>query len=404
MSPGTGSSGLGSGPDDLSHDDLFALIPLAIELVHSQGELKAVTALRAKGYEPELVRSAVEQVTLRDGLDQHWPTNWLLTRDGVEQASHPLVAQFHAQVVAESGVTSIVDLTAGIGSDCAALAERGINVTAIERDPRTIVVLAHNMSRYSQATIIDGDSDVVAPASSAYFVDPARRSGTRTATGARALPERDPERWSPPLSSVIARSHSATIFMKAAPAFEPPPGWARYCISLDRNLVEMFTTNAHSGTCAVVIDSKASTTSILTETNFSPRDRDQQLDKYLFELDPAVTRAHLGSQLCSQMAHNLNLFEIGTKGMWLTGSTALFGPYWRCFMVHDTFPVKDIAHKVAHLPGVAIKNKDSLLDFNTLRKAAKKPDHNAWAVVITSVNGQEVGVLVSRVTTTELGQ
>lgn len=383
-----------------SHADLFTLIPLATDLVHSDGELKAVTTLRARGYDPELVRSAVEQVTLRDGLDHHWPTTWLLTRDGAEQASHPLVANFHAQVVAESGVASIVDLTAGLGSDCAAMAERGIKVTAIERDPRTLTALSHNLSKYTSTVIIDGDSDVVAPTSNAYFIDPARRSGTRTATGARALPERDPERWSPPLSKVLARSKSATVFMKAAPAFEPPSGWARYCISLDRNLVEMFTTNALSGTFAVVIDSKANTTNILIDTDNTPVDKDQQLDKYLYELDPAVTRAQMGSQL----AHNMNLSELGTKGMWLTGSTALFGPYWRCFMVHDTFPVKEIAQKVAHLPGVAIKNKDSHLDFTTLRKAAKKPDDNVWAVVITSVNGQELGVLVSRITTAELGQ
>lgn len=390
---------MNAGPQ-VSDEDLFALIPLAAELVGSVGELKAVTSLRAQGYDPELVRRAIEQVTLRTKLDSQWPTNWLLTRDGVEQASHPLVADFHAHVVKDSGVTSIVDLTAGIGSDCAALAARGIEVTAIERDPTTVSALAHNMIPYSQVKIIDGDSDVVAPPSNAYFVDPARRSGTRTATGSRALPERDPERWSPPLSRVLARSQSAAVFMKAAPAFEPPVGWARYCISLDRNLVEMFTTNAHSGTFAVVIDSKANTTSVLTATDFSPSNRHQQLEKYLYELDPAVTRAQLGSQL----AHDMNVNELGAKGMWLTGSGALFGPYWRCFMVHDTFPVKEMAQKVAHLPGVAIKNKDSQLDFTTLRKAAKKPDHNKWAVVITSINGQEIAVLVSRVTTAEPAQ
>lgn len=390
---------MNAGPQ-VSDEDLFPLIPLAAELVGSVGELKAVTSLRAQGYDPELVRRAVEQVTLRTKLDSHWPTNWLLTRDGVEQASHPLVADFHAQVVKDSRVTSIVDLTAGIGCDCAALAARGIEVTAIERDPKTVSALAHNMIPYSQVKIIDGDSDVVAPASNAYFVDPARRSGTRTATGSRALPERDPERWSPPLSRVLTRSQSAAVFMKAAPAFEPPVGWARYCISLDRNLVEIFTTNAHSGTFAVVIDSKANTTSVLTATDFSPSNRNQQLERYLYELDPAVTRAQLGSQL----AHDMNVNELGAKGMWLTGSGALFEPYWRCFMVHDTFSVKEMAQKVAHLPGVAIKNKDSQLDFTTLRKAAKKPDHNKWAVVITSINGQEIAVLVSRVTTAEPAQ
>ena len=160
--------------------EVLDLIPLAATLVQSEGGLKAITLLRSQGYSPELVRSALEQVDLRSGLDSHWPADWLLTRDGAEQASHPLVARFHAQIVAESGVSSIVDLTAGIGSDCAAMAERGIAVIAIERDPRTLAALTHNLSQYSEARIIDGDSDVVAPTSDAYFVDPARRSGTRT--------------------------------------------------------------------------------------------------------------------------------------------------------------------------------------------------------------------------------
>ena len=380
--------------------EVLDLIPLAATLVQSEGGLKAITLLRSQGYSPELVRSALEQVDLRAGLDSHWPADWLLTRDGAEQASHPLVARFHAQIVAESGVSSIVDLTAGIGSDCAAMAERGIAVIAIERDPRTLAALTHNLSKYSETKIIDGDSEVVAPTSGAYFVDPARRSGTRTASGARALPERDPERWSPPLSRILARSHSSKIFMKAAPAFEPPAGWARYCISLDRNLVEMFTTNAHSGTYAIAIDSQANATNVLEEQpDLEPSRHAEQIGAYLFELDPAVTRANLGTQL----ALNHNLEGLGTKRIWLTGDAALASPWWRCYQVHDVFPMKELAQHVSHLPGVAIKSRDSHLDFNSLRKAAKKPDHNVWAVVVTSVhqvssqNEREVGVLVSRV-------
>jgi len=55
---------------------------------------------------------------------------------------------------------------------------------------------------------------------------------------------------------------------------------------------------------------------------------------------------------------------------------------------------------VAHLPGVAIKNKDSHRDLAALRKDSQKPDHNEWAVVVTTVNNVDQAILVQRVVET----
>ncbi len=374
--------------------EVLAAIPRAIELLATHSELTTLTKLRAEGLSPELARAAVEQVTLRQGLDRHWPVDWLFTRDAAEQASHPLVAAFHASVMKSDGVTEIVDLTAGIGSDCAAIADAGIDVIAIERDQHTAALLTHNLIQFPQATVIIGDSELVAPESPAYFVDPARRSGTRTPTGDRALPERDPERWSPSLSRVIALSESATVYMKAAPAFEPPSEWSRYSISVNRTLVEMFTTNSHLGNYAVVIDTRTDTTTVIKqrEGSLNTSGNNNPLGSFIYEVDPAISRAGLTGQI----ADELGLHSIGARGMWLTGDHIPAAPYLRAYRVHDQFAVKDIATRVAHVPGVAIKNKDSQQDFATLRKASKRPDHNSWAVVVTTVKGSEVAILVSR--------
>ena len=211
------------------------LIPQVEELIgmtqNPSGELGVITTLRARGHDPDTVRAALEQVTLRHKLDQWWPTDWMLTRDGAEAASHPLVAAFHARVIngilQKAGLDQIVDLGAGIGSDSYALAEQGLTVTAWERDQRTADYLAHNLRHFAHAIVRHGNSDFTESDAPAYFVDPARRSGTRTTDGNRALPERDPERWSPPMSSVIDRGRNAIVFVKAAPAFEPPKEWTR---------------------------------------------------------------------------------------------------------------------------------------------------------------------------------
>jgi hypothetical protein len=378
---------------------VLAAIPLATEYLATRTELTSLTKLRAEGLSPELARAAVEQAILRQGLDHHWSRDWLFTRDTAEQASHPLVAAFHAGVIHSDGVTEIVDLTAGIGSDCAAIAAVGLNVIAIERDQHTAALLTHNLREFAQARVVVGDSEHVAPKSDAYFVDPARRSGTRSATGARALPERDPERWSPPLSRVRSLSENATVYMKAAPAFEPPHEWARYSISVNRNLVEMFTTNSHDGTYAVMIDTRTGDTTVIEQMpkNTIPEqtlhgDTPVSLGSFIYEVDPAISR----SGLTTQVADQLGLRCIGTRGMWLTGEHIPAVPYLRTYRVHDQFPIKEIASRVSHLPGVAIKNKDSQQDFATLRKASRKPDHNSWAVVITTIEGNEVAILVNR--------
>jgi hypothetical protein len=373
---------------------VLAAIPLATEYLATRTELASLTKLRADGLSPELARAAVEQATLRQGLDHHWPSDWLFTRDTAEQASHPLVAAFHASVIHRDGVTEIVDLTAGIGSDCAAIAAAGINVIAIERDQHTAALLTHNLREFVLATVVVGDSELLAPQSAAYFVDPARRSGTRTATGARALPERDPERWSPPLSRVRSLSEKATVYMKAAPAFEPPHGWARYSISLNRNLIEMFTTNSHHGNFAVMIDTRTGETTIIKQLVDSSimDEKNMALGPFVYEVDPAISRAGLTPQVAEQ----LGLRGIGTRGMWLTGEHVPAVPYLRAYRVHDQFPIKEMASRVSHLPGVAIKNKDSQQDFANLRKASRKPDHNSWAVVVTTIEGNEVAILVNR--------
>jgi len=384
------------------------LIPQVEELIgmtqNPGGELGVITTLRARGHDPDTVRAALEQVSLRHKLDHWWPTDWMLTRDGAEAASHPLVAAFHARVIngilQKAGIDHIVDLGAGIGSDSYALADQGLTVTAWERDQRTADYLAHNLRHFAHATVRHGNSDLTESDAPAYFVDPARRSGTRTTDGNRALPERDPERWFPPMSAVIDRGRNAIVFVKAAPAFEPPKTWTRYCISVNRTLVEIFTTNASplnsdSKNFAVMIDTISLSTVEIAEEHL-PEDSStaaSEIGDCVFEVDPAIYRAGLQRQVATE----LGLHTLGNKGMWLTGNQLDHPPtYLRMLKVHSVAPVKDLAEQVSHLPGVAIKNKDSHLQYPALRKASKKPDHNMWAVVVTNFKGQDVGILVSR--------
>lgn len=364
-------------------------------------ELTVITSLRAQGHGVDALRLALEQVELRDKAALAWRNsgcnrqNWYFTRDGLEAASHPLVAAFHAQVISTSGTNGVIDLTAGLGSDSAAFIDAGLNTTAVERDPTTAALLAHNVPG---ASIVVGDCTLHDlnqwdPDQTALFIDPARRGTSRSLDGTRALPERDPGRWSPPISFVNELAKSFRVFMKAAPAFTPPDGWAQYVVSLDANVVEMFTTNAATGTHAVMINSEREECSMITRTTEPATHPHVEIrtEGFLYELDPAITRAGLAQQVAGEFG----LTPVGEKNMWLFGAAAVF-PHARTYLINDVFPVNEIKSRVKHLPGIALKTKDGRRDQKDLRKACGKPDHNEWAVVILGSGATEQAVLVHR--------
>ncbi len=364
-------------------------------------ELTIITSLRAQGHGVDALRLALEQVELRDRAALAWKNsgrprqNWFFTRDGLEAASHPLVAAFHAQIISHSGTNGVIDLTAGLGSDSAAFIDAGLNTTAVERDPNTAALFAHNVPG-ANVLMCDGtllDLTQWDPDQTAIFIDPARRGSSRSLDGARALPERDPERWSPPVSFVKEVAKSFRVFMKAAPAFTPPDGWAQYVVSLDANVVEMFATNAVTGTYAVMINSEREESSMITRTTEPATHPHVEIraEGFLYELDPAITRAGLAQQVAGE----LGLTPVGEKNMWLFGAAAVF-PHARAYLINDVFPVNEIKSRVKHLPGIALKTKDGRRDQKDLRKACGKPDHNEWAVVVLGRGATEQAVLVQR--------
>lgn len=380
------------------------LISVAVAALAQPGanELAVVSALRSQGHEVDAVRRALEQVELRGRAAVAWKTsggergNWFYARNGLEAASHPLVAAFHADVIAQSGLRRVVDLTAGIGSDSAAFKSAGLETTAIEQNPDTAQLLAHNLpgAHILIHDCTDVDFTQWDSRESAIFVDPSRRGASRSIDGARALPERDPERWSPPMSFVNELANNFCVFVKAAPAFSPPQNWAQFVISLDGNVVEMFTTNSVTGKNAVMINSETQAVNILSQSHNSRNYLDDEITVggFLYELDPAITRAGMAQQVAGE----LGLTPVGEKNMWLFGVWTTVTGHARLYKVFDVFPVKEIKKRVKHLPGIALKTKDGRRELKELRKSCAKPDNNEWAVVIVGSGANEQAVLVHR--------
>ena len=194
--------------------------------------------------------SALAQVELRERAAHKYEidaSNLLLTRDGLEQATRPAVSRARIAMLGLTAGSRVLDATAGLGFDATAFISAGLQVTAVERDPVTACLLRANLPTTAVLEADITDPRVLERATATLssedlvFFDPARRSGTRSADGARALPERDPERWSPPWSFVQGLASRFRVCAKVAPGFPPwrvPEGWQAAWIATHDGPVE----------------------------------------------------------------------------------------------------------------------------------------------------------------------
>jgi len=148
--------------------------------------LAAAARLRAT-YGPGLAAAALHQASLRRRARTKFGADaaeMFFTRDGLEQATRPVVADHHAHRLREAGARRVVDLGCGIGSDALAFLRAGLEVVAVERDPATAAAARANLAARpdptAHAEVVCADAEAVAAEllgpGVAAFCDPARRS------------------------------------------------------------------------------------------------------------------------------------------------------------------------------------------------------------------------------------
>lgn len=155
--------------------ELLARLP-----AYDEAQVLALSArLRGEGVEPALVSAALTQSRLRAraaGRLGQDAADLLLTGDGLEQATRPVVAERHARRFVDAGVEHVWDLGSGLGLDSLAIARAGLAVTAVERDAEVAAAAAANLAAYPRARVVTGDAEAVSvgPREGAWL-DPARR-------------------------------------------------------------------------------------------------------------------------------------------------------------------------------------------------------------------------------------
>ena len=350
-------------------------------------DLARSAALRAGGLAPAEAAAVLTQLEL--AALEAAPPGWLLTRDGLEQGTRPVVARRRGRLLAEAGLASVVDASAGLGFDAAGMAAAGLAVIAVERDPATAALLAHNVPA-AQVRIGEAQELVPQVTADAVFIDPARRvPGQRTSDGRRAQSERDPSRWSPPLPWVIGLAATRRIVAKVAPGLRAiPAGWHAEWVSVGRTVVEttLWSFPVIAGRQAVVIadDEAHVIAGGAGQEQAQVGLRAGTVGSHLLEPDPAVIAAGLVPELAAQLGA-----QALAGSHWLTASVAMSTPFARAYAVDEELPAapKELRRALRErgITNPTIKSLGTGIDASELRRALRATPGPEAVIVLLRV-------------------
>lgn len=374
------------------------------------------TRLREAGHDPALVAAVLTQSRLRvrgrvkfgDRVDR-----MLLTPDGVEQATRWQLAARHAARFREAGLVTVWDLGCGLGGDAMALAEAGLAVEAVDADPATALLAAHNLrdvpgTRVRQARIEDLDLHQVAPHRLApgrvgAWLDPARRLPGRTDSRGRPTRTTALDRLSPTWDQV--REIAATlghVGAKLAPAFPHeavPPGseaqWTGFggealeCTVWWGDLVrrpgrsaQVHLRSSTEGAWVEVLDDGGGPAPVAEGA--------EDLGEWLYEPERAVLQAGLTGVLARLVGGT----ETAPGAGYVTADSAVEVPWARRFRVRSVHPLATKHLRVwareQDIGALTIKKRLVPLDPDRLRRDLRLRGGREAVVVLTPLAGRPV--------------
>ncbi len=334
----------------VSEAGLEQLATVTAALDAGERELAIAARIRASGL--DIGRSSAildAAVARRRARDRYADADRLVfTTTALEQASHPAASALRAARYRDDG--AIVDLCAGIGGDTLALAEVG-PVTAIDRDPARLVLLARNAAVRGR-TVETVVADVLTyPVGAGAWVhaDPGRRLEGRRL---RRLGE-----YLPPVPDLLAHVAGAAgagvVVSPAVDLTDPglPPDAELEFIQHGRRLLEASLWTGGLRTGAAVARATLLPVGESRVREGPPVELPVAgIGAVLLDPAPAAVRARLHGELGAEVgAHRL-----ARRRALLTAATVPDGPWFEAWLVEDVLPL--------HAPGGRTKRLRELAD------------------------------------------
>ena len=319
----------------------------------------------------------------------------LLTADALEQAGRPVLAARRAGRLLGGGADAVADLGCAAGTDTVALARAGATVVAVDRDPVARELTEANVAALGLADrvqVVAGDVvDLVAAAVGgevagcrAAVLDPARRAG-----GRRQL---DPDRWSPPWSTVTALLERvpATV-VKVAPGLDHdrvPAGIEAEWVSVAGSIVEgLLWGRALSQTwrrATLVRDGGVLEVTADADPGPAPTG---PVRGWLHEPDPALIRSGLMSLVAAELGATL----IDPTIAYLCSDGPAESPWVSSYRVTEVLPfnLKKLKAllRTRGVGRVVVKKRGSPIEPEALARQLRGPGSASAVVVVTRVAG-----------------
>lgn len=359
----------------------------------------AVTKLRQlhPDIEPELIGQAISQANLKLKAGTSFPNNFLLTDDGLQQATRSVVASFRAQYVLNRfGQQQIVDLTCGLGFDAYFLAKAGHKVMCIEKDPGVAALAANNLNELNIEVICaDATKFSIPESTQLVFIDPARRhaNGPRSLFG-QAKRILDPNDWSPNWDFVKQLGNKHRVITKVAPGIkeESIGDWDAYWISADGDLVEAMLVSGGTGIRSAVLINGDQITSVEggQKTAVKP------LGRYLIVPNSALIRASALNFLADKFDAGL----VNQHIAWLTSETLqndLDRTAAQFFEINsvEKFNEKSLAKSIALLSAgsLTVMTRGVEVDPDLLRRKILKNPTKGGPEVVVAIYRDDSGTI-----------
>jgi SAM-dependent methyltransferase len=316
----------------------------------------------------------------------------LLTADTLEQAGRPELAARRAARLLAGEAADVADLGCAAGTDTVALARAGASVVAVDRDPVARELTAANAEALGLADrvrVVDADVvDLVADGDllgcTAATLDPARRAG-----GRRQL---DPDRWSPPWTTVTALLDRlpATV-VKVAPGLDHdrvPEGIEAEWVSVGGSIVEALLWGHEPATAwrrATLVDAgHVHEISAAADPGPAPV---AAVRGWLHEPDPALIRSGLMSLVAAELRATL----VDPTIAYLTSDARADSPWVSSYRVSEVLPfnLKKLKAllRARRVGRVVVKKRGSPIEPETLARQLRGPAPGSAVVVVTRVAG-----------------